>query len=167
MFCIAFALALPVKADASDNTTTLTINIPDSHTVTLDIKEHGAVLVNGKSYTGKTTVQIARLKEQGYEIKPDKGWQIDTVRYGMSDSMETVTVNDMVFTAPAIHEDGYVLTVTFKKAPVVPTTKKPTNSKTGNVTTGDTGNLFFWELLLGVSGMTVLGMKRKRRNGKG
>lgn len=61
---------------------------------------------------------MARLSEQIYIIKPDKGWLIDTVSYGKPDSMETVSLDSgNTYTAPSIHEDGLVLKVTFKASP--------------------------------------------------
>lgn len=119
MLCFTFSLGLPINADAadrkSDGRTTLTIKIPDSHKVTLDIKEHGAVTVEGEKYTGKTVIRVARLKKQTYEIKPDRGWQVDQVSYGKEGEQQEAGLKDSCYLAPGIHSDENVLTVTFKK----------------------------------------------------
>lgn len=156
--CLAAVLVLPVSvraAEESSGTTTITTTVPDTHTVTLEIGEHGSVTTDGKVYTGTQNIQVKRLAEQKYIITPDKGWLIDTVTYGKPDSMETVALDsDNTYTAPALYEDGYVLAVKFVK-----------DSAGKGAKTGDDSTLGLWVAAAGLS-MVVLflgtRMRRKR-----
>ena len=64
------------------------MTVSDTHTITLDVGEHGSVSVDGTAYTGTQKVEIPRLAEQSYYIQAYNDWEIDTVSYGRADSLE-------------------------------------------------------------------------------
>lgn len=169
------ALLLPVPAQAADqreDVTTITTRVPDTHTVLLEIGEHGSVLIGGKTYTSKDKqVEVARLAEQTYTIQPDKGWQVEQVKYGQKDALEAVKLTDNAFTVPAVNSDDNLLTVTFKKGSAGSGTDKPTTPDKGGgtgVKTGDTTNLPFTVALFLLSGSAsvILYMKTAQRRKK-
>lgn len=170
--CLVTALLFPVQvhaAEESNGTTTIITTVPDTHTVTLEIGEHGSVTTDGKEYTGTQDIKVKRLSEQKYTITPDKGYQIDTVSYGKPDSMETVTLSsDNTYTAPVIHEDEFVLKVTFKAVPDSGTggneNADGTTSGSGNSPkTGDYTNTGLWGSLLIVSALLMAFATRKQK----
>lgn len=123
ILCLLFVLMLPVQAYGADQSkgTTITTTVPATHMVTLDIGEHGSVIVGGTTYTGIQKIEISRLAEQDYYIAADNGWEIDTVSYGGPDDPETVSLDKgNIYRAPALYEDGLVLKVTWKKAQTQP-----------------------------------------------
>lgn len=190
---LAFAILLPVQVHAADQSkgTTITAIVPDTHTVTLEIGEHGSVVIDGTVYTGTQEIEVPRLAELVYCIKADNGWEIDTVSYGSPGHPETVSLDDEnTYTAPALHEDGLILNAVFKKKAVLPShtdqgnagseTSAGSNISTGNhaagnkaagnkaagnhAKTGDSADLMSWNLLLAVSALLVCAdvMRRKR-----
>lgn len=186
---LVLSLFLPLQVHAQGSTGSMTIKttVPDTHIVLLDIGEHGSVLINDKTCTSEDKqVEVARLAEQTYIIQPDKGWQIESVRYGQMGAQETVKLSGDTFTAPAIYSDENKLTVTFRKSPAgggtdtegtgtegTDTEGKDTEgtadkdgqsaAQTGTgVKTGDTFRLIMWLPLLGISGVTALMLRRKK-----
>lgn len=118
-FCMTYLLAVllfPVSAFA-EQSTTLTATVPSSHSVRLVIGENGTVTVNGTEYEGDQTIQVERLAEQSYLIQAEDGWRIESVTYGQDGQAAEVTLTDSVFTAPALNQDGNVLTVTIEEDP--------------------------------------------------
>lgn len=164
--CLALTLFLPLQVHAQESTssTTITTKVPDTHTVLLDIGEHGSVLVNEKTYThADKEAQIKRLVKQKYIIQAEAGWQIESVRYGKADAQETVKLTDNAFVAPAINSNDNKLTVTLKKAPLG-SIDKGNNVHTG-VQTGDNAPILLWGTVftLALSGVALTaGMKRKK-----
>lgn len=166
-----FLLPVSVQAaDQSEAATTITTRVPDTHTVLLDIGEHGSVIINGTTYgQGSKSVQVERLKEQTYIIQPDDGWQVELVSYGQKDAQEEVKLTDQSFTAPIVNSDDNKLTVTFRKNSVSSGNDKdsPTRAdKSGStgVKTGDTTNVNLMSFLLLMSGIAsfLLYEKKKR-----
>ena len=164
VLCLASALLLSVQVHAEDQSqgTTITTTVPDTHTITLDIGEHGSVIVDRTTYTGTQKIEIPRLAEQSYYIKADNGWEIDTVSYGKADSLETVSLDkENRYTASALYEDGLMLKVTWKKAQAQPSDTRQGNTGTGtttgnNVKTGDMTNPAVWGTLLGLSALLLM-----------
>lgn len=188
IFCLAFSmiLSLPVHAQESGNTTVIKTTVPSSHTVLLEIGEHGSVMADGKTYTGTQTIQVERLKEETYTIQAEKGWKVTEVTYGPEGQAAQVILEDSSFTAPSVNQNGNVLTVAVEKdsADVDQDTagtsggKTPQNtsggqtlqdtsgSKTDSVKTGDEINPgFFIEIMavsiLIASGCIIAARKRK------
>lgn len=158
---LAFAMLLPVQVHAADQSkgTTITATVPDTHTVALEIGEHGSVVIDGTVYTGTQEIEVPRLAELVYCIKADNGWEIDTVSYGSPGHPETVSLDDEnTYTAPALHEDGLILNAVFKKKAVLPAdtgqgneekntaarNKGKNTAARNNVKTGDVTNLIVW-----------------------
>lgn len=164
--CSALLLLVPAQAaEQSEGVTTISTRVPDTLTVLLDIGEHGSVLVGGKTYTSKDKqMEIARLAEQTYTIQPDKGWQVEQVKYGQKDALETVKLTDNTFTAPAVNSNDSQLTVTFKKDSAGSGTDKPDSSGSTGVQTGDDTNIAGLSLLLLFSMMAVILLARKKKS---
>ena len=176
--CLCSALLLPIQAQAaeqSNGTTTLTTTVPDTHSVQLVIGEHGSVKVNDEEYRGTVTVEVPRQAEQTYLIAPESGWQIDTVTYGIAGSEETVSLKDSAYTAPAVYQDGNVLTVTFEKSAAGSGGTSGSGNQTGDsgnkqsgagsVQTGDNTHLEVFSALLILSGvMTAILLKLRKKS---
>lgn len=169
-FAVAVALLLPLQVYATDQqsngTTTLTTTVPDTHTVLLDIGEHGSVIINGTAYTGKDkSVEIARLKEQSYLIQPEKGWKVEKVCYGQKDVLETVKLTDNAFTAPAVNSDDNKLTVRFAEVSTGSgsNTDRPNSSGDTGVQTGDNTNIAGIGTLLFLSLTAIILLSKKKR----
>lgn len=170
LLCSALLLPVPAQAaDQSEGVTTITTRVPDTHTVLLEIGEHGSVLIGGKTYTSKDKqVEVARLAEQTYTIQPDKGWQVEQVKYGQKGALEAVKLTDNSFTAPAVNSDDNKLTVTFKKGSAGGGTDKPTTPDKGGgtgVKTGDNAPILLWGTVavIALAGIALTaGMKRKK-----
>lgn len=185
-FCMAYLLAVlffPVSAFA-EQSTTLTATVPSSHSVRLVIGEHGSVEINGETYSGTRTVRVERLEEQSYLIRAEEGWRIKSVTYGQEGQAEEVSLEDSVFTAPALNQDGNVLAVTIEEDPDWTGTEteseqagpKPSQSKgntgkqtnntasqtqgtvTQSVQTGDDTHLVWWVtvFLLSLAGILII-----------
>lgn len=167
--CLAAALLLPIQVHAADqsSTTILTTTVPASHTVHLDIGEHGYIVIDGKQYRGNTTVQIKRFAEQEYTIKADKGWQVSSVSYGQENQIkQDESQSEFTFTAPAVNSDDNVLKVTWKEAKASGSggNGSDTQHKGSIVSTGDNTSITIWGLLILMSGTTlcyVYGRKKK------
>lgn len=164
--CLIAALFLPVQAYAAEGnsgTTTITTTVPDTHTVTLEIGEHGSVTTDGTAYTGTQEIQIKRLSEQKYTITPDKGYQIDTVSYGKTGSMETVSLDsNNTYTAPALNEDGFILKVTFQASPDS-SAGGTTGSSGSSPKTGDYTHIRVWGSLFALSALLMVSAVRKKK----
>lgn len=167
--CLAAALLLPIQVHAADqsSTTILTTTVPASHTVQLDIGEHGYIVIDGKQYRGNTTVQIKRLAEQEYAIKADKGWQVSSVSYGQENQIkQDESQSEFTFTAPAVYSDDNVLKITWKEAKASGggSSGSDTQYKGSIVPTGDNTSITIWGLLILMSGTTlcyIYGRKKK------
>lgn len=138
-FCFCITLISPVQALAEEQSTKLTVKVPSEHTVQLEIGEHGSVTVEGETYTGTQTIEVDRLKKETYTIQAEKGWKVAEVTYGLKGQAEKAELEDSVFTAPAINQDGNVLTVTVVEGTETPDeTPTPTPDATGTPTPGAT-----------------------------
>lgn len=152
--CLILTLFLPLQVHAQEHTgsTTIKTTVPDTHIVLLDIGEHGSVFINGKTYISKDKqAEVARLAEQTYTIQPDKGWQVEQVRYGQKDALEAVKLTDNAFTAPALNSNDNQLRVTFKKDPAGSGTDKPGSGGSTGVQTGDSTNIALYGMAMAFS----------------
>ena len=114
----ALFLFCPVQTQAAEESqaTTIVTEVPKFHTVKVVIEGQGTVKTGGKTYSGTQNIQVGRLEEQDYRITAADDWKLKDVTYGVPGSESEVKLKDSVFTAPALYEDGNVLTVTFVKA---------------------------------------------------
>ncbi len=168
VFTVALLLPLQVYAadQQSNGTTTLTTTVPDTHTILLDIGEHGSVIINGTAYTSKDkSVEIARLKEQTYLIQPKKGWKAEKVCYGQKDMPEAIKLTDNVFTASAVNSDDNKLTVRFAEVSAGggSNTDRPNGSGGTGVQTGDNTNIAGIGILLFLSLTASILLSKKKK----
>ena len=141
--------APPLKAYAdTSGTQIITVSIPC--TVTLIIGEHGAVQVNGKNYTGNTSIQAPVGTALTYFITPDSGYEISTLSYDGADM--TSAVKNSRYTAAAL-KDNVTVTVSF----VAKTTPG------GSPRTGDSSRIGLWITLMCVSGISLLLLWHRER----
>ena len=160
MYLLA-ALFFPVSAFAAEQSTQLTATVPSSHRVQLEIDEHGSVEVDGKTYTGTQTIQMDRLKEQKYIIRAEDGYELTEVTYGPEGQAEEITLTNSAFTAPALNQNGNILTVTVEEEAEEETqSPTPTGTTTGKTNTKDTTSQAVktgdeTTLLLPIIGMTA------------
>ena len=167
MFSLLFPIQVYAEETQSNGTTTLTTKVPDTHTVLLKIGTHGCVSINEKTYDHKDkSIEIARLEEQEYIFQPEKGYVVESVSYGIKGNEQEIKITENRFTAPAIHSDGNILEVKFKKQTVSPgnnsdTTDKGENHGTG-VKTGDRTNILGFSVLFLVSGIGLVLLSKKK-----
>lgn len=166
--CLAAALLLPIRVHAAgqSSTTTLTTTVPASHTIQLDIGEHGYIEIGGKQYRGNTTVQIKRFAEQEYTIKADKGWQVSSVSYGQENQLKQNELqSEFTFTAPAIFSDDNVLKITWKEAKASGggSSGSDIQHKGSIVPTGDNSSITIWGLLILMSGTALCYVYNKKK----
>ena len=164
--CLATVLLLPIQVHAADqsSTTTLTTTVPASHTIQLDIGEHGYIEIGGKQYHGNTTVQIKRFTEQEYTIKADKGWRVSSVSYGQGNQVKQEESQvEFTFTAPAVISDDNVLKVTWKEAKISSFSGNDTQDKGSIVSTGDNTSIAIWGLLILISGTALCYVYSRRK----
>lgn len=166
LLCSALLFPVPTQAaDESEGVTTITTKVPDTHTVLLDIGEHGSVRIDDKTYTSKDKqAEVARLAEQTYTIQPDKGWQVEQVKYGQKEAPEAIKLTDNAFTAPAVNSNDNKLVVHFTKVSAGENnTHKPNGNGNTGVQTGDNSNIAGMGTLLLLS-MTAIILLSKRKN---
>ena len=177
-FIALSSILIQVQASGSA-TTTLTVTIPDTHSVQLMIGNHGAVSVNGTEYRRNQTIAVARLVKQEYNVQADEGWQIKSVKYaGEEQKNNNDKHTKLTFTAPAINEDGLQLVVTLeedksykgKNVSTTTTKAKPqllnNSGKGGIVKTGDTSNFLFYGVLLVLASGAIILMKKNMKEDK-
>ena len=177
--CAVFLL-FPVHTQAAEESqaTTIVTEVPTSHTVKVAIEGQGTVEADGKSYSSTQDIEVGRLKEQEYKITAADGWKLEKVTYGAPGSETEVKLTDSVFIAPALYEDGNVLTVTFVKDTSGTDTAPGTDAKPGGsgtsggqtsagqgVKTGDETQPMLWASVAVLSMAALLmamAMRRKR-----
>ena len=153
MLILILSAALPPKAYAdTSGTQVITVSIPC--TVTLLIGEHGAVQVNGKSYTGDTSIHASVGTVLTYTLLPDAGYHLSILTY--DGNIVTGSVKDGAYAAPAL--TGHAeLKVTFVKQ-----TEPLSASSTPK--TGDESDPGLWLALMLASGAGLLALLEKRKN---
>lgn len=177
--CAVFLL-FPIHTQAAEESqaTTIVTEVPASHTVKVAIEGQGTVEADGKAYSSTQDIEVGRLKEQEYKITAAGGWKLERVTYGVPGSETEVKLTDSVFIAPALYEDGNVLTVTFVKDTSGTGTSPGTDTKPGGsgtsggqtsagqgVKTGDETQPILWTSVAVLSMAVLLmamAMRRKR-----
>lgn len=165
-------LIIPLKVHGAESSgsTAITTRVPDTHTVLLDIGNHGYVVINGTAYSSKDKkVEIARLKEQTYTLQADEGWVVDKVSYGNMETQEVINVTDNEFLAPAIYRDDNALTVTFKKDDSGGGTITPIPPESGSsiiIPSGDSTNLMWYVIVFMVSLISVVALVKIKSKSK-
>ena len=148
MLILALSSALPSKAYAdSSGTQHITVSIPC--TVTLSIGEHGAVQVNGKTYTGNASIQAPVGTALTYIITPDSGYRISMVTYNGVNVTSAVKISR--YTAAALNDNATV-TVVFAKL-----------TSSSSPRTGDDSRFGLWIAFMCVSGIGLISLRRRER----
>lgn len=97
-----FALTLlPLRAEAASGTTTVTFEVPATHTISLTIQGRGTVQLGQKTYASSTTLDVDRLSTWDLTITPTKGYVIrsivlDGVSLPVTPAGQTLTLADIV-----------------------------------------------------------------------
>ena len=178
----AVMLLVPTQVNAA---TTLTITVPDAHSVELIITGQGLVEVSKNSYNKSETFDVARLSEQKYIVKADEDWQIESVIYAGEEQKETSEkLGQLIFDAPAIREDGNQLIIVFEQIKTSaagekdsgmnteescvdtkpPEDEKPANTvKSDTLKTGDINNPLIYVIVFLAAGGIILVLTWKHR----
>ena len=137
MLYILFSIS-PLCVSAVD--TTLTTSVPANHTIQLEIKGKGTVIIDGRQYLKSQTISIQRHKEAVIKIQAAQGYYIRSVTY----NQENIThlFNNGNWTMPKVESD-ITLSVIFVK-------------DSGNPPTGDTFNPWMMVLLsVSIMGLVI------------
>ena len=141
----AVLLALPGRAWAAD--TTLTVQVPSTHTLTLALDAGVRVTVDGVSYKNGDCITIPRHQSPILTLRLPAGAVLEKADYNGRDV--TQALQEGPYRLPPMESDG-LLTVTLR-----PGTSQPA--------TGDTGVLV-WVIALPVTILAVaFVLKRKER----
>lgn len=100
-FFILLLVLLTLAAPAAlAEQTLLTTSVPSEHMLTVICGEGGSLIINGLTLSGSKSVTIDRQARVVIEIKPNQGFELDTVTvssdYGISIQGSSITVAQMV-----------------------------------------------------------------------
>lgn len=141
----AVLLALPGQAWAAD--TTLTTQVPSSHTLTLALDAGVRVTVNGVSYKNGDRITVPRHQSPTLTLRLPAGAVLEKADYNGRDV--TRALQEGPYRLPSMESDG-LLTVTLR-----PGTSQPA--------TGDTGAaLYVLCVSLAAGALLTLGRSRKK-----
>ena len=116
MIAILAMMQFPTGIQAKEvggGETTIYVHVPETHAMQLRIGNHGALRIEGKTYTSDAEVNVKRLSNPRFEIVAEKGYKIESVYYQNKNVTKEVSQN--IYTAPVLYEDGNIIKVTFKK----------------------------------------------------
>ena len=120
VFALSAFLCLPANVQAQEQTasgysssTTITVQVPETHTADLTVTGKGAVTVNGQTYTETAQIQIPRLEEVSWQFVPAEGYTLEAVLYNGTNV--TGTLEGDTYTAEPVYEDGTEVQVTFAR----------------------------------------------------
>lgn len=186
VFALTAFLILPNSVQAQEQTpeqsssaTTITTQVPYTHSAELTITGEGTVTVSGNTYTETATVQIPRLEEVSWQFDPADGYVLKEVFYNGTDVTEELS--DNTYAARPVNEDGTEVRVVFVKD--AGSSGNPTGSTggtggqtgsgtSGNVSgkdspkTGDETELGLWTGMMAVSMILVIALMAKVRKKK-
>lgn len=99
--CLLVVCLLPLRAEAASGTTTVTFEVPATHTISLTIQGRGTVQLGQKTYASSTTLDVDRLSTWDLTITPTKGYVIrsivlDGVSLPVTPAGQTLTLADIV-----------------------------------------------------------------------
>lgn len=75
VICVLSMLSIAVWAQE----TTLTANVPSIHTLRIELKGNGKIVVDGIPYEQSADIQIKRYRTPGISVIPDNGWKLKLV----------------------------------------------------------------------------------------
>ena len=142
----AVLLALPGRAWAAD--TTLTAQVPTTHTLTLALDPGVRVTVDGVSYENRAHITVPRHQSPRLTLRLPAGAVLERADYNGQDV--TQALQEGPYRLPPMQSDG-LLTVTLR-----PGTSQPA--------TGDTGAApYVLCAVLAAVGLMTLGRSRRKR----
>lgn len=131
----------------------ITVSVPCK--VTLDIGEHGSVVVGEKTYTDGDTIYADPGAVLVFTFVPDSGYEVEKAFYGSEDI--TAAAKSGIYKTDAADGD-ITLTVCFKKKTSPPSGGEPSSAKTG-----DTVRYRLCVILMLISGAALTGITLKER----
>lgn len=146
LFLVLIIALLPVSVWAQE--TTLTANVPSVHTLHIELKGNGQIIVDGVPYKQTASLQIKRHSTPEISVIPDSGWKLKSVSLDRQDV--TAEFQSGAFTFSEMRED-LELTVVFEAQSSTPQT-------------GDQSNIEILYLLmfLSVIGMLLCVLARRK-----
>lgn len=97
---VIFSDGLPTSAAG----TALETTIPDKHTVSMEIGEHGSIMIDHQEYTGTAKIDLSRHSTVTYTIIPETGYRLSVFEYNGQDCLKDVSGQE--FTTPYISDDA-------------------------------------------------------------
>ena len=117
LLLLAMILAAPLKASAA--TTTLTLQLPESYTIDLNIRGQGSVWLNGTQYTRTASVMLPRLSSlQLLVVSKQNGYIQSVVLNGEKQALRN---GQYAIDIPALTGD-ITLDVRFRTNSIIPNT---------------------------------------------
>ena len=151
-FLVAVVTTLPISVWAQE--TTLTLNVPFTHTLHIELIGNGRVIVDGVPYEKTVDIQIKRHSTPDISVEAENGWKVKSVFLDGQDITEQIQSDTFTFSEMC---DDLKLIVVFE-----------TQSSTPQ--TGDKSNIEFLYLVmfLSVIGMLlcVIEHRKTRTNAK-
>jgi hypothetical protein len=110
LLCVA--LIFPCAAhyvSAGDYNTSLEINVPDSHTISVEISGNGSIYVSDSEYNDGSSISARRFDQVSYSIIPKNGYELNKLIYGGEDV--TSQISGFLYTAPELTSDTSIRAV--------------------------------------------------------
>ena len=149
-FLIAMLSAMPVYAMA-DGKQTITVVIPSTCEIRIQIDGSGYILYEGDAYGNGSTIQVAEHSDLALTIKADSQYDLKTVSYNDQDVTKQVT--DGVLQIADVKQDGTVHVTFVKIEGSLPRT-------------GDISLLWTWAMLAAGSFCLIVGAWVRRKKPK-
>lgn len=110
-------LLLPVNAAGSS--TILTVHVPETHTLSLELRGSGSVQLEDAVYTRSADIQAARLSELQLLITPADNYDIHTLL--LNGEHQSITGSSCTLDIPTLTKD-ISLEVVFRRHSIIPDT---------------------------------------------
>lgn len=117
LLLLTITLAAPLNANAA--TTTLTIQLPDSYTIDLNIRGQGSVWLNGVQYTRTASVVLPRLSSLRLLVIPNDNGSLQSVI--LNGEKQTLSNGQYVLELSALTRD-ITLDIRFRTNSIIPDT---------------------------------------------
>ena len=104
-FLLTACLCVLLSVSAAAESVSLTAVVPDEHTVSITIGEHGSVRVDGHTYSGTANIPVQRFGTAEISIVPEVGYKLDGLT---ASSAEYLTYSETSLTVSGIAEDVFI-----------------------------------------------------------